>query len=135
MGKPMATVYEHDDIYDLIAPGPAKGVYHVFALKDRASVDLVSRGAFLIGSMLFIPGMSYGRFGSDEHTSAGFVWYDGEPITFFGTYKDNALFTSKDGPFRYDDQYPVCFWSWRFSVEHSMFIAITTASAGRRMDL
>ena len=130
-----ATVYKHDDeIFDLISPASAGGYYHVFALKNADDVRHVAVEELRVGDMLFRPGQVYSRFGSTKHTSAGFISYDGEPLTFVGTYKEHALFVDKNGPFDWAE-YPVCYWSWKYSVGAKMFIGITNASAARRMDL
>jgi hypothetical protein len=129
-----ATHYEYDDIYDILSPVSSGGVYHVFALKARSYRSFISRRPLEIGSAKFEPGEAYSRFGSDKKTSAGFVWYDGGPLTFTGTYKNNALFESPEGPFEFME-FSACYWSWEFSLEHSMFISITAQRAARRMDL
>lgn len=88
--------------YDTIALG-SLGCIEIFAPKIQNFQDRIKREPLDMTSIVFIPGEKYSRFGSNRKTSSGFVWWDGEPLTFHGTYTDSqgqihALFTTDEGP-------------------------------------
>lgn len=137
MGK--AVVYKGiEGEYDRIAIGATGGVVHIFAACMEDFSDHIDRVPLDMGSVVFVPGESYSRFGSDRKTSSGYVWWDGEPLTFQGTYTDSeggvhALFTQASGPMG-ALEYRECYWSWNCIPESKLFVAITTACAGRVME-
>jgi len=134
MGR--ATKYHEDDIYDIIAPSASSGYYQIFALKSAASEVFIDKKTPLkIGDYEFIPGQKYSEFGSTKKTSAGFISYKGEPLTFVGTYKNNALFVDDRGPMYDVCGNPLSYWSWRFNIEFAIFIATTHQCAGRVMEM
>lgn len=88
--------------------------------------------------VVFVPGEKYSRFGSDMKKSSGFVWWDGEPLMFVGTYTDtegqmHALFQTDEGPMN-ELGYENCYWSWKAMPEHNIFVCVTHACAGRVME-
>lgn len=134
MGKPYSTVYPIDDVFDIIACTSFHGIYHICAFKDEVYKNLIHPGPLMVGSEVFMRGRKYTKIGKSEKTASGFVHYDGAEIEYVGNYKDNALFIDENGPMVFDE-YPLCFWSWKYFTEHSMFVAITAQHASRRMEL
>lgn len=134
MNKAYTTVYPHTEIYDILASTSFHGIYHVCAFKDKAHERLIDDGQVLVGDHVFVPGKKFTSIGKTTHTAAGFVYYLGDEIEYVGHYEDNMLFVSPDGPMQFDE-YPLCYWSWKYPVGTKMFIAITAQSASRRMDL
>lgn len=133
MGLKM-TVYEGDGVGVILSPCSAEGYYHIYAVEQWPAEDCIDRVPLTVGYMTFVPGEWYSRFGSNKKTSAAFIQYDGVPIQFVGTYLDNALFVRGDGPVEFEE-FKQCYISWRFSRWHRFLLAITSASAARRMEM
>lgn len=132
--KSYTTVYPHDEVYDILASTSFYGMYHVFAFKKKSSEALIDRSKLEIGEHVFEVSRKYTNFGKQTKKSAGFVHYIGEALEFVGVYKNNALFVQEFGPMQFDE-YPSCFWSWKYSIEHKMFLSMTAQSSSRRMDM
>jgi len=131
MGK--VTIYPGGNGYDIIAPDASGGYWQILAFKATEFAKYIRRRPLKIKSTEFIPGKVYTEFGNGRKTSAGFIEYRGQPITFVGTYGENALFESEGGPFE-DMEYPVCYWSWKILGEREAFFATTSKQSGRVME-
>ena len=129
-----ATAYPAKGVGTIIAPSSFCGYCQVYAIKERAYRCFINRTKLTVGYMAFIPGEWYPRFGSNKKTSAGYIYYDGEPLQFVGTYRDNALFVREGGPFEYEE-FQLCYFSWSFSRRLKAFFATNHACAGRVMEM
>jgi hypothetical protein len=129
-----ATIYPVDERCSIIAPDSSRGYYQILAFKVEDWADLIDRRVLEIGEYRFVPGEQYSKFGKTKKTSAGFISYDGEPLTFVGVFEEHALFTRGDSPFSHGD-FVACFWSWIYSTDPPAFFATTAQRSGRAMEL
>lgn len=129
-----AVMYEVDAVHDRILPREAAGHYEVLAFKDLREVTRIRRERLVIGAHVFEPGQEYERFGSTRKTSAGYIHYDGEPLTFIGTWRDYALF-GRDGAGIPLEEHAIGFYAWKFCLETRIFIAVNASNAGRVMEM
>lgn len=132
MSRTNAITWNVDDAADRIAPFNAHGTYEILAIRERGEMARIEHRELRVGVYHFVPGEAYERFGSNRRTSAGFVWYDGEPIEFVGTWRNFALFKPPGCDLECRG-YAGVFWSWIYSDETPAFYTMNASGGGRVM--
>lgn len=126
-------VWEHQG-YDIAAVAD-NDRFNLFCIKDNI-IDFVRTEPVKIGSDLFIPGKTYTSFGKEEKSSAGYISYRGEPITYYGHYDGYLLFTKENqSPAADKEGYRYIFFAWRMLKSVECLFTLNYQGAGRIMEM
>lgn len=129
---------EESSLYDLLVPEETNERFHLIGFKAIEYDSLIQRYTLRIGNQKFVPNESYRRFGDPINLTKGLICYEGLPLVFYGTYRDNALFTLGQVPFKPEihaeiNKYFQCFVSWKYFQKKAIFVALTNTGATRKM--
>lgn len=115
--------------YDLISPC---GEYNILGFKEDVLL-FIDRSEIRVGEWLFVPGSFYTQIGLRRKTSAGFVYYSGDPIFYYGYYDGYLLFIKGKQPEKFEN-YIAVFIAFRIMSTNHLF-TLNKAGAGRVLEM
>lgn len=117
------------DAYDLISPG---GEYNILGFKENVLL-FIDKKEIKVGEWIFVPNKPYTEIGLKRKTSAGFVYYSGDPIFYYGYYDGYLLFTKNEKPEKYEN-YIAVFFTFRLISTNHLF-TLNRSGAGRILEM
>ena len=102
----------------------------------RKAMNRIHKSERIIGDWHFIPGNEYTEIGYNELTSAGFEWYNGQPLVYVGQLYDYLLFEKKEGhPDPPEEKYKAIYYGLTAFTGVSYLHYVNHAGAGRIIHL
>ena len=126
-----ATRWQYDE-FDIIA---MVSEYNYLGVNDESILSLFETDPQTIGDFTFIVGNQYTSIGYPNKTSAGFTFYDGEPLKYVGKFLDYLLFNvASSGQWINVEGYKYLFITFKILTDSALF-TLTNAGAGRIIEL
>lgn len=127
MPRTAVTVWSKSDTYD---HGAITQEWNLLLFKKHT---FIIRRSVQVGKTTFTPGTKYGTIGSPKKTSAGFVYYQGEPLKYVGVY-DGFLLFERDRMPKPHPNYVAFFYAF-FILDKNNLFTLTHSGAGRIMEM